>query len=106
MKSPENLVQFVAWDPVAAVTRLKVHLRTAAATGDEHATAARGVINRGAHQVSHHACQQNRVTKDGGAGRDHAKLDLLQSRRLGELRGELLENETERYGLRTVAGGQ
>ena len=46
------------------------------------------------------------MTKDGSAGRDHAKLDLLQSRRFGELRRELCKHGTKRYRLATIAGGQ
>jgi hypothetical protein len=44
---------------------------------DEHATAARRVVNRIAHQVTHDPVQQDRETKDGSAGRDDAKSHPL-----------------------------
>src|ERR1700694_2377969 len=97
VKSPENLVQLIAWDADAVVADLEVHPRTAAPAGNEHAPTARRVVNRVAHQVSHHPGQQNRLTKNGTAGRHDAKANPLQSGRLGELQRELCQHRTERY---------
>lgn len=97
VKSPENSLQFIRWNADAAVADLEVYLRATPAAADEHTAAARRVVNRVAHQVTQNPAQQNGMTKDGGAGPDDAKFDLLQSRRFGELRGEILENGTQPY---------
>src|SRR5260221_13501451 len=76
---------------------LEVYLRPTQAPADYHTTAARRVVNRVAHQVAQNPAQQNGMTKDGGVGPDDAKFDPLQSRRFGELRGEILENGTQPY---------
>src|SRR5207302_7010557 len=84
---------------------LELHRRAAPAGSDEHATAARRVVDRVTDEIAQYAAQQHRIARHRDARRDEAKPDPFEPCRFGELRFDLFEHRTEPDGLLTSAAG-
>ena len=105
MKRLKNVGELGGGDADAIVPYLELHRRAAPAGSDEHATAARRVVDRVTDEIAQYAAQQHRIARHRDARRDEAKPDPFEPCRFGELRFDLFEHRTEPDGLLTSAAG-
>src|SRR6266567_9102287 len=101
----KNVGQVGRRDADAVVPYLEVHRRAAPTGSDEHATAARRIVDRVADEIAQYAAQQCGIARHGGARRDEAKPDPFEPCRFGELRFGPFEHRTELDGVLTSAAG-